>query len=73
MLNMLGKKSADDILKYFSKKKCFYILYKLSSLETVSMKCQRLFSWKKKKKKKKNIINVSCIEFAQRVVEINDF
>ena len=53
--------SADDILKYFflfSQKTGFDILCKLSPLETICMKCQNLFS----EKKKKNIMLLSSAE-----------
>ena len=44
---------------------------KFLEMETLCMKCQILFSGKKKKKKK-NIINLSSAELAQRVVKVND-
>ena len=50
---MLKKNSADNILKYFSyfsKKIGFDTSCKLSPKETICMKCQILFSRKKKKK-----------------------
>ena len=52
-LSMLGKITADDILKYFSyfyRKIGFAISCKLSPQETICMKCQSLFSGKNKKK-----------------------
>ena len=42
------KTSADDILKYFSEKIGFDNSCKLSPSETICMKCQNLFSEKKK-------------------------
>ena len=53
-LSMLGKNSADDILKFFfffsnfSQKTDFDISCKLSPEETICMKCQNLFSGKNK-------------------------
>ena len=43
------KISADNNLKYFSKKIGFDISCKLSPQETICMKCQSLFSGKNKK------------------------
>ena len=64
---MLGKISADDILKYFS-----YDSYKigsdtsckLSPKETICMKCQLLFS----RKSKLNISSLTSAEFAHSLV-----
>ena len=64
---MLGKNLTDNIFDYFSyfpQKIGFAISCKLSLKETICMKCQSLFSWKKKKKK--NTINLSTAELAQR-------
>ena len=66
MLNMLGKNSADDNLKYFacfSKKIGFDISCKLSPQETICMKYQSLFSGK-------IIISLSSAVFVQRVVKV---
>ena len=50
MLCMLGKTSADDILKYFSQNVGFDISCRLSPQETICLKCQNLFSGENKKK-----------------------
>ena len=66
---MWVKISADTILKYFSyfsQKIGFHLSCKLSP-KTVCMKCQNLFSWKKKK----NIINLWHAESAERVIFLN--
>ena len=63
MLSMLGKISADNELKYFfysSQKISFGISYKLSSWETICMKCQSPFSGVKKKKKKNRKMSSIC-------------
>ena len=64
-LSMLGKKkTADDILKYVSRKTGFGISFKLCPpYETICMKCQSLFS----RKNKKNIINLLSAEFVKKV------
>ena len=65
MLSTLGK-----ILKYFSyfsQKTESDISCELSPSETISMKCQILFSWKNKK----NIISLPSAELVQRVVKVN--
>ena len=55
------KISADSVLKYFF----FFFFFSEDSKETVCMKCQILFSGKKK-----NIIILSSVELAQRVVKM---
>ena len=65
MLSTLGK-----ILKYFSyfsQKTEFDISCKLSSSETICMKCQILFC----EKIKKNVISLSSAELVWRVVKVN--
>ena len=73
---MLGKNSADDILKYFSKisqKKD--MPFQANCLLTICMKYQILFLEKKKKKKKKKErkkkknSNVLSAAFAQKVAK----
>ena len=62
------KFSADAIQKYFSyfsQKTGFDISCKLSTIETICMKCQNLFS----EKNKINIINLSA-DFYRRVVNV---
>ena len=62
------KVSADDILEYFSyfsQKTTFDISCKLSTVKTICMKCQILFSWKNKKN-----INLSSAKLDQRVVKV---
>ena len=49
----------------FSQKTGFDISYKLSSVETICMKCQILFSGKNEK----NIINLSSAELTNRVLQ----
>ena len=51
---------------YFSQKTVFDISCKLSPKETISVKCESLFSGKNKK----NIVNLSSAEFARRVVKV---
>ena len=59
---MLGKNSADDILKYL-----FYFFFpEKKALETICMKCLSLFSGENKK----HIIYLSCVEFVQREVYV---
>ena len=62
--------TADNILKYFflfSQKTGLDISCKLSPMETICMKCQILFSWKRKKTK----YHLSYAELTQRVVKVN--
>ena len=72
MLSMLGKNTADNILKrisyFFPPVNSFDISYKLS-LKTIYMKCQSLFS---EKKKYEIIINSSSPEFVQGAVTVNN-
>ena len=67
---MLGKYSADDILKYFFlffPETKFDISCKLSSMETICMKSQILISGKNKK----HITTLSSSESAKRIVNVN--
>ena len=64
--------SADDILKHYSycsQKTGFDTSCKLSPRETISMKCQILFSGKNMN----NITNVYADELAQRAVKVSVF
>ena len=78
MLSTLGKKINRRqfeivfllFLLFFSQKISFYISCKVSSLETICIKCQSLFSGKNKKK---NSINLSSPEFVQIVVKVNKY
>ena len=73
--SMLGKFSADDILKYFSyfsQKLRFDISCKFSQdnlHELSNLLCANCFpiSWGGER----NIINLSCAEFVQRVEKVN--
>ena len=56
-----------NIFSYFSQKTGFYISCKLSPVETICMKCLIQFSGKSKKN-----INLLPVEFAQRVVKVNE-
>ena len=62
---ILGKNSADDVLKYvsyFPRKWALTFFCKLFSKETVCMKCQSLFYEEN---------NLSSAESAQRAVKVN--
>ena len=64
---MVGKNSADDILKYLSdfiQKTGFDISCKLSPMETMCMKCQNIIS----RKYEKYTINWSSAELVKGVV-----
>ena len=68
-LSTLGKIFSRQHLKYFSyfsQKTGYDISCKLSSKETICMKCQILFSGENKK----NVINLSFAENAQRVIKV---
>ena len=60
MLSMLGKNFSRQRFEIF-----FFFFFSEDSKETVCMKCQILFSGKKK-----NIIILSSVELAQRVVKM---
>ena len=72
MPSILGKLTADDILKYFAPppppppKTGFDISCKLSPMETICMKCQSLFS----EESKNDITSLSSTELAKRVVKV---
>ena len=59
------KFSADDILKYFPQKTGFDISCKLSTLETICMKCQILF-WEENKEK---VISLSSAELKRELAK----
>ena len=68
MLSMLGKNFSQwDILKYSPRKMGFDSSCKLSPKETrwFCMKCQKLFA----RENKKIIINLSSVQFAQRMLK----
>ena len=73
MISMLGKIFSRPRIEivffffFFFQNTGFDISCKLSSMETICMKCEVLFSGKNKK----NITNVFSSEFAQRVVKVN--
>ena len=70
---MLGKISADDILKYFSyffpQKIGFDISCKLSPKQKICKKSLSLFSGENKN----NMINLSFAELAQKGVKVNAY
>ena len=66
-LSMLDKTVSRNIFIIFIRKKVSDISYDLSLKETICKKCQRLLA----EKNKKHIINLSSLDFAQKVVKVN--
>ena len=67
--SLIQQTTSWDIFLIFSQKTGFDISCKFSPLEKICMKHQNLFSGENKK----NIVNLLCARFAQRVVKVNVF